>query len=637
MNKQFFRVAGIAAFALLACTSLWAQGPASGAVQAETLQPAVLQQIAAITSVKASFTAAQKKMSSPLAFGILAAGNDPRVAGFVNAIAPLGADAPGIAPHPGGRPGLTKPVTIDIFGRVNDTLLNGIAAAKGVVLYQSSQWGVVIASVPIGSVASIAALPDVTRVRTPGHASTNAGNHGNNGPHTNVGLVTSQGYIAHEANKVINNLPSNGTGVTVGVLSDSATPARVAALIASGDLPVGATSLPGQSGPSIADGGEDEGTAMMEIVHDMAPGAQVLFATAFTSEFSFADNIIALAAAGCKVIVDDVTYFDEPVFQDGVIAQAVNQVTAAGVTYFSAAANSGNLTSNSSGTWEGDFLDGGPVSGVITTTGETGDFHNFRTVASPQNFDVLTVGTIDINLKWSDPLGASTNDYDLFLLNSTGTTVLAFSAGVQSGTQDPEEEIFSSTGFLPGSRVVVVLFNGVQRALHIDTERGELSINTSGATFGHNAGANTVSMAATYWNSAREGTQPFTGFANPNEFFSSDGPRRIFFNPDGSAITPGNFLFSNGGTTLTKPDLAAADGVTALTPGFNPFFGTSAAAPHGAAIAALILSARPDYTVAQVKTAMMATALDSMEPGVDRDSGYGITMAWAAVQYALTH
>ena len=112
-------------------------------------------------------------------------------------------------------------------------------------------------------------------------------------------------------------------------------------------------------------------------------------------------------------------------------------------------------------------------------------------------------------------------------------------------------------------------------------------------------------MAATFWNSAKTGTRAFTGFANTNETFSSDGPRKIFYSADGSIITPGNLLFAtNGGLTLQKPDLAAADGISTHTPGFLPFFGTSAAAPHAAAIAALVRSARPTYTVAQVKAAM---------------------------------
>ena len=602
MNRKFFRIAGVAALALLACTPLWAQ---------QDVSPEVMQQIAAISAAKAAFTPAQKKMDSRLAFGALAAANDARVASFRGAIAAL--DAAG--------------VRVQISGDINADLLAAIAAVNGVVESQAAQWGVMVARLPVAALEGIAARPDVKSMRTPSQA------------HTNVGTVTSQGYIAHEANKVA-ALGYTGAGVTVGVLSDSAQPATIAALIASGDLPPGTHALPGEDGSEIPFV-EDEGTAMMEIIHDMAPGASLIFATAFHSDVDFANNILGLAAAGAKVIVDDVSYSGEGVFQDTVIAQAINQVTAAGVIYFSSAANSGNLTHGTSGTWEGDFLNGGAVSGVVGTfEGGAGSFHNFGTVGSPQNFNVLAPKSPfdDYVLYWSDPFGGSSNDYDFFLLNSAGTVIKGFSASSQTGTQDPVEEIYVPGGSASGDHLVVVLFSGSARALHIDTERGGLTIATSGATIGHNAAANTVSMAATYWNSAKTGTVPFTGAANPTEPFSSDGPRKIFYNPNGTPITPGNFLFgTNGGTTLQKPDLAAANGGSTLTPGFNPFFGTSASAPHAAAIAALILQAKPSYTVAQIKTAMTASALDSMAPGIDRDSGYGIAMGLAAVQYALTH
>jgi subtilisin family serine protease len=272
--------------------------------------------------------------------------------------------------------------------------------------------------------------------------------------------------------------------------------------------------------------------------------------------------------------------------------------------------------------------------------------HNFGTAASPQNYDQLIGAPGPISLKWSDPLGASSNDYDLFILNSTGTTLKAFSAGVQDGRQDPYEVIGPGTGCGTATargycaalndRIVVILWSGSPRALRLDTSRGQLSIRTAGSTFGHNAGASTVTAAATYWNSARTGTRPFVGASNPIEPFSSDGPRKIFYAPDGTPITPGNLLFStNGGVTLQKPDLTAADGVSTKTPGFLPFFGTSAAAPHAAGIAALVLSARPGWSPADVVNAMRASSLDSMAPGVDRDSGAGIAMALAAVQYAL--
>ncbi len=612
MNMLTLRLAAAGFSAFLASTPVWADQPISAGA---------LAQMASISAVKASLTPAQKKIDSKLLFNVLAASGDARIASFRNAIPVLAATD--LAPASTRSVAATPNVKVSLVAPLSDSLRGAIAAAGGTVVYESSRLGVTNATLPLTAVSSIAERPDVSKV------------HLQAAPRSNVGALTSQGYITHEANKVVTQMGVNGTGVTVGVLSDSATPARVAALIASGDLPPDATSLPGQSGPSD---GSDEGTAMMEIVHDLAPGARVIFATAFTSEESFADNIIALANAGCKVIVDDVTYFDEGVFQDGIVAQAVSAVTAMGVTYFSSSANSGSLTFNTSGTWEGDFLSGGPVTGVIAGGGETGLFHNFRTTASPQNYDVLTLGTQIISVKWSDPLGASTNDYDLFILNSSGTALLDFSVGAQDGTQDPLEIVGSDAGYPAGARIVVVRFSGAARAMHVDTNRGALSIATAGSTFGHNAAQDTMTTAATYWNSAKTGTRPFVGATNPNETFSSDGPRKIFFHPDGSAITAGNFLFAtNGGTTLQKPDIAAADGIVTRTPGFSPFFGTSAAAPHAAGIAALVKAARPDYTPDQVKTAIRASALDSMAAGVDRDSGYGIAMATRAVQYAQAH
>jgi hypothetical protein len=144
-----------------------------------------------------------------------------------------------------------------------------------------------------------------------------------------------------------------GAGVKVGVISDSAQ--SLAALQASGDLPAGVTILPGQAGS-----GTSEGTAMMEIVNDIAPGASLFFATANGGQAQFAQNILDLHAAGCNIIVDDVGYFAEPVFQDGIIAQAVETVAAAGTSYFSAAGNSGNLDDGTAGVWEGDFV---PIAG----------------------------------------------------------------------------------------------------------------------------------------------------------------------------------------------------------------------------------------------------------------------------------
>ncbi len=607
MNQRFTRFIGGLAVGLAVASGAWAQD----------LSPQVLQQMADIAQIKATFSPAQKKMDSALAYGILVTQGDQRVASVRNAFRPLrGTDTNTPSQEGTSDATIYSNVTIELSGDV-DGIANAVAAAGGSVVYSSATFGMVTASVPVYAIESVVASSSVVRASVAPRAK------------VHVGSLTSQGYISHEANKVVSNLGYNGTGVKVGVLSDSALPARVAALKASGDLGPGTTVLPGQDGPTT---GSDEGAAMMEIVQDMAPGSQLYFATAFTSVASFAANILALAAAGCKVIVDDVSYFNEGAFQDGPIAQAVNTVTAAGVVYLSSAGNSGSLTKGTSGTWEGDFKNGGVAGAPLTGAG---NLHNFAP-SGTQNYNALTVGTDIISLKWSDPLGASANDYDLYVVNAAGTTIIGASTGLQSGTQDPVEIVGGT--FPAGSRIVVALFSGATRAMNVTTWGGVTQFATSGATQGHNAANSALSMAATFWNSAKTGTKPLTGAPNTNEVFSSDGPRKIFYTPTGVPITPGNVLFgTGGGTTLQKPDFAAADGVTTRTPGFNPFYGTSAAAPSAAGIAALILQARPTYTPAQVKAALQATALDSMGAGTDRDSGYGIAMALAAVQYALTH
>jgi len=598
---------GVLALSLLAALGAHAPAAAQAVSSRGAIDQAVTEQIATLLQEKASRTDRQQKLGSHLWYA-LQASRGQAISGlpelYTNAGKALDVDAAGRA-------------KVKISASVTSGLLNQIAAAGGSVKYSSAKNKIILASVPLGALETLAINSDVSRIVPAARA------------RTNVGGLTSQGYISHKANQVIAS-GRDGTGVRVGVLSDSVD--ALNALIASGDLPADTVVLPGQDGGA----GSSEGTAMMEIVHDIAPGAKLYFATAFNGSTSFADNIRALRDVyHCDIIVDDVSYFDEAAFQDGEIAKAVNDVTASGALYFSSAANSGNLTSGTSGTWEGDFTPGSASASPLPAG------YTLHAFATGQPYNVLTGSTTWIAAHWSDPLGQSSNDYDLFLLSPSGSTIWCASTDVQTGVNsDPLEACYYGSGWPVGTRVVIAKKAAAEpRALHVDTQRGRLSIATGGATIGHNAGKNTVSTAAVYWNSARTGTKAFVGgAANPTEVFSSDGPRKIFFNPDGTPITPGNLLFSsNGGSTLNKPEIAAADGVSTKTPGFLPFYGTSAAAPHAAGIAALIKQARPDYTNAQILAALKATALDIRATGVDRDAGYGLVMAWEAVNYALTH
>ena len=451
---------------------------------------------------------------------------------------------------------------------------------------------------------------------------------------TGQGSKTSEGDLTHRAFDARMAFGVNGAGVKIGVLSDGAS--NLAASQALGDLPSDVTVLPGQTG------GGDEGTAMMEIVHDLAPGAKLYFATAFSGIAGFAQNIHDLRAAGCDIIIDDVFYFDENPFVDGqtgavpspsnggLILQAVNDVTAARTLYFSSAGNEGNLDNGSAGAYESDFVDGASQ-GLLAG----GTVHLF---GADQYDRISANGGNYVMLFWSDPLGASSNDYDLFVLNSTGTAVLEASTDVQDGTQDPVE-FLSPIYNVANNRLVVFKHTGAQnRYFHLNTFRGGLAVATAGETHGHSHAALAYSVAATPALGAWSPATPNGPYPNPFtvsdqiEWFSSDGPRHLFYHANGTAFTPGD-VSSTGGIVRQKPDITAADGVSVTgVGGFgSPFYGTSAAAPHAGAIGALIKSASPMITAGEMRTALTGSAVDIMGSGVDRDSGAGIVMAFEAL------
>lgn len=549
---------------------------------------AALDQIGALLAEKASWTPVQNKMDSELVHAV----KSFRGQSFASGATGL---KPDVAVRPDGR------VLVDITANVSSNLLALIKQGGGEVLNSSASFHAVRALVKLDQMETLAGLKEVMFIRRAVRALTNAGS------------VDSQGDVTHLAGAARTGFGVSGAGVKVGVLSDSVD--YLASSQALGDLGT-VTVLPGQSGVP----GSGEGTAMLEIVHDLAPDAQLYFATAFSGEAGFAQNILDLYSNGCNIIIDDVGYFDESPFQDGIVAQAVNTVTAGGALYFSSAANSGNLDAGTSGTWEGDFVDGGAASSPIP---EAGRLHSFGAFT----YNTVTASGSAVDLFWSDPLGASTNDYDLFLLNSTGTTVVGSSMSRQNGTQDPYEYVGSPS---TGQRIVIVKYSGDARFLHLDTQRGRLNIATSGATLGHSAATDAFSVAATPAPAAFP--NPFTS-ANSVEPFSSDGPRHVFYQADGTPITPGNFL-STGGAVRQKPDITAADGVVTTLPsgsGLNPFYGTSAAAPHAGAIAALLWSYNPGLTPGQMRVLLANSAVDIGAAGVDRDSGCGIVMAYSAL------
>src|SRR4051794_440157 len=495
-----------------------------------------------------------------------------------------------------------------------------VHAAGGEVLNVSEDYRTITAAVPpqrLRAVAAIEGVQDVTEVLTPMVAAS-----------CPSGPVVSEGDAQLNAATARARFGLTGAGVTVGVLSDSYDKNTSAATNASTD--VSNADLPGTGNPcglttpvnvlqDFTTTPTDEGRGMAQIVHDVAPGANLAFATAFAGEQSFADNIRALANAGAKVIVDDVTYFDEPVYQDGPVAAAVNDVTAAGVTYFSAAGNDNIIRSGRNvSSWEAPaFRNAGSCpSGVPSYASQCMDFNAGSGVDTTRTISIGAGRTLSIELQWAQPWFGVSTDIDLYVRNSSGGLITKSENANAANTQKPFE-IVQVTNPASFSQSVTLAVNrytgsgggdgGTPRLRLTFLENGLTGVfpteytSSSGGDvvgptiFGHNGAGNAISTAAVPYNKS-----------SAPEAFSSRGPVTLRFGPV-SGSNPAPPLASP--QVLSKPDLAATDcGVTSFFNNFDGtnwrFCGTSAAAPHAAGIAALELQARPGSSVALLKSVL---------------------------------
>ncbi len=531
-----------------------------------------------------------------------------------------------------------------------------------------------------------------------------------------VGPVATQGDYAQTSSVVRADYPTlTGSGVTVGVLSDSFNcyavyaeadshvpvsgnqgyapngfTADYATDVSTGALPSGVdvlaepyTSVPSSAGDCLAYGAptqlpfSDEGRAMLQIVHAVAPGASLAFYTAEDSEADFATGIGALAAAGATVIADDVGYFDEPFFQDGIVAQAVDAVEAKGVAYFSAAGNDGTLSYentapsftavSSSGANAGEHLLNFDTSGATDTTTlpvtipaiPPGDF-----VAVVVQWDQPYVTgapgspgtTSGIDLCITGGTGSDTiTDYDGNAASCTGPNALGADAyqimiignpANAAGNTKPQDfnivvglATNAKGTVAPGRIIVSIEDDGLGSTI--------TSFATNSATIqGHPGAAGAAAVgAAFYFDTPRCGTTPAT-----LEYFSSAGGAPILFDtsgvrlaepvvrqkpdfvgPDGVNNTFLGFTLASGGYTGSNGLLKTTISECQNDPGYPNFFGTSAATPHAAGIAALMRQANPSVTPAEVYGSLRSSALPMSGATPNFESGYGFIQADTAL------
>ncbi|MGN6201603.1 MAG: S8 family serine peptidase [Solirubrobacterales bacterium] len=481
------------------------------------------------------------------------------------------------------------------------------------------------------------------------------------------GSVISEGLGQLHVGEAREAFDLRGKGVTVGVLSDSYDAATEDVItdartdVASNDLPGLASSCSEQQLPvnvlqdmTPAPGEEagDEGRAMLQIVHDLAPHARLAFATAFESEESFAANIERLArpvsegGAGADVIVDDVAWFEEPFFQDGPVAAAINQVTSEGVTYLTAAGND-NLFDGSGheiASWEApEYRDSGACPAAVAALSGFNGSHclDFKPGAETDRTFGITVEageTLTLDLQWAEPWNGVLTDLDAVLLSATGKEVLTGSAEQNTGAKGTQRpvEIVQWTNEAQTARTVQLAINRYSgltpRLKFILMENGggvsatEYPVSSGGdvvgpTIFGHAGAASAISVAAV----------PFSNSAKV-ERYSSRGPVTHYFGPVQGTVPA---LPLGLPEEVAKPDIAATDcGATTFfafpSGGIWRFCGTTAAAPHAATVAALVRQAKPTLPQQQARDALTGSATPVGAYGPTA-AGAGLVNGFAAI------
>jgi Subtilase family len=485
-----------------------------------------------------------------------------------------------------------------------------------------------------------------------------------------------QGLAAHDVERARQEFHVDGSGVKVCVISDSLKHLDEAKDIAPQDVAV----LLDENGHR-QDGrylGDGEGTAMLEIVHSIAPGAELMFATKGNSAGTMAKNISALGNLRnkdrCHIIVDDAEFYFQSPFQDDVISKAVNEVAAKDILYITSAGNRGNTRAGTSAAWEGYFR-----AGRVLRDARGRPVRIMHVFADKQNGEYNDVlgecgkdgGEVHVELFWNDPIlkegdnqPADLSDYELWALNSNGVLkdkeenyiATARSHKTQSCQDDKNENnkngrcvddkhpcrhiCFPAPNGTDSDRTSVVITKVAgkgDRFLHLDfhvKRSGDkngcrLEHGTRGVISGHHGAESAFSVASkSRHKSALDPDGVFLG--GPAEHVdrsSAEGPRRMFFTPNGRPY--------DCPRDLQKPDVTAADGVTTDVPekDFQPFYGTSAAAPQVAGIAALLKSKDPSLTAEEIKSALRRSAIQIEGPAEWNPlSGYGIVNAMRALR-----
>ncbi|MBD2774058.1 S8 family peptidase [Iningainema tapete] len=458
-----------------------------------------------------------------------------------------------------------------------------------------------------------------------------------------VGLTTTQGDIAIRSDIARERFGVTGKGVLIGVISDSYNNLGFSQLdVDSGDLPEGIRVIRDIDGPPGT--GTDEGNALMQIMYDIAPSANFIFHTGLVeSQAEYAKAIEKLADAGARIIISDVNVLRQPMFQDGLIAQAVDRVVSRpsnGVSFFASAGNAARQS------YQSPFNSSGVID--LISGGELHDFDPGPGVDTFQRITMPTGSLFSFSLQWDSPFfsvsggAGSPNDLDIFLYDSSGTELLASSTESNIGN-DPLEffDFINETQSTEFNLAIALKDGPAPNLLKYVTQGLDFEINefnTSSSTiygFANARGALPVG-AAFYLDTPEFGVEPPV-----IQLFSSAGGTPILFDANGNRLANPEIR--------KKPGIVAPDGVNNTFFGFREVegdefpnvFGTSVVAPHAAAVAALLLEFNPNLSPAEIYDILQRSAIDMDDPstpefdiGFDFGTGYGLIQADRALSLA---
>ncbi len=205
-----------------------------------------------------------------------------------------------------------------------------------------------------------------------------------------------------------------GAGITIGIVSDSFNDLGGAA----SDERNG--NLPSASGVTVLhdmSGGTDEGRAMAQLIHLIAPDAHIDFYTCGDTVNSMGTAITALQSAGANIIVDDIGFEVEPFYQiTGPIDSAIDSFVGAGGVYFTAAGNASNSF------YEAIF------NSYTTTVSGVGHktFENFGTNATPSAIEKISVPAFSnaaVVVEWAQPYNTPTSVLNIHVTDSSGNVI----------------------------------------------------------------------------------------------------------------------------------------------------------------------------------------------------------------------